>query len=258
MGLERLAMVLQGKQSNYDTDLFQALIKPLEKISGFKYGNKEETDIALRVIADHLRAIAFSICDGQLPANTGAGYVIRRILRRAVRYGYSVLDLKESFMANLSKVLVKEMGTAFPELTKQANLIENVIREEENSFFRTLAQGLKRIEGSIAKTKAANKKAIDGAEVFELYDTFGFPVDLTSLIAAENNLLIDEDGFNNALNQQKERARAATAMSSEDWVILQEDDLSEFIGYDDLEATVKITKYRKVTQKKKTFYQLVI
>lgn len=257
MGLERLAMVLQGKQSNYDTDLFQALIQPLEKISGLNYGKKEEIDVALRVIADHIRAIAFSICDGQLPSNTGAGYVIRRILRRAVRYGYSILDLKESFMADLSKVLVDQMGDAFPQLKSQKELVEKVIREEENSFFRTLEQGLKRIEVSIAKTKNAGDKIISGEEVFELYDTFGFPIDLTSLIASENKLTIDEEGFNTALNRQKERARAATAMSSEDWVILEDDSESEFIGYDNLTADVKITKYRQVTQKKKTFYQLV-
>lgn len=257
MGLERLAMVLQGKQSNYDTDLFQTLIKYLEKVSGFKYGVKEEVDIALRVIVDHVRAIAFSICDGQLPSNTGAGYVIRRILRRAVRYGYSVLGLKESFMASLSKVLVEQMGVAFPQLESQKELVEKVIREEENSFFRTLEQGLKRIETSLSKTKEAGKSELSGEEVFELYDTFGFPIDLTSLIAAENNLTIDEDGFTAALTKQKERARAATAMSSEDWVVLEEDDVAEFIGYDSLSAEIKITKYRKVTQKKKSFYQLV-
>ncbi len=257
MGLERLAMVLQGKQSNYDTDLFQALIQPLEKISGFTYGKQEEVDIALRVIADHVRAIAFSICDGQLPSNTGAGYVIRRILRRAVRYGYSVLNLKESFMAELSKVLVAQMGDAFPQLKSQKELVEKVIREEENSFFRTLEQGLKRIETSIEKTKSEGKTEIAGEEVFELYDTFGFPIDLTSLIAAENKLSIDEKGFNTALNRQKERARAATAMSSEDWVILADDETTEFIGYDNLSAEIQITKYRKVSQKKKTFYQLV-
>jgi alanyl-tRNA synthetase len=258
MGLERLAMVLQGKQSNYDTDLFQNLIQHLEKVSGFKYGVKEETDIALRVIADHVRAIAFSIADGQLPSNTGAGYVIRRILRRAVRYGYSVLNLKEPFICGLSVVLADEMGDAFPELKAQLHIIENVIREEENSFFRTLEQGIKRIDAILDELRKENEKTISGNAVFELYDTFGFPVDLTSLIARENGFTIDEIGFNTELEKQKTRSRAATSLETDDWVELREDDQSEFVGYDQTEASVLITKYRRVTQKGKTFYQLVL
>lgn len=257
MGLERLAMVLQGKQSNYDTDLFQNLIKHLEKVSGFKYGQKEEIDIALRVIADHVRAIAFSIADGQLPSNTGAGYVIRRILRRAVRYGYQVLDMKEPFISGLSVVLADEMGDAFPELKSQLGIIENVIREEENSFFRTLEQGIKRIDTILVDMKSKNEKIIPGSEVFELYDTFGFPIDLTSLIARENGLSIDEIGFNTELEKQKTRSRAATSLETDDWVELREDDKSEFVGYDQTETSLFITKYRRVTQKQKTFYQLV-
>jgi alanyl-tRNA synthetase len=196
MGLERLAMALQGKQSNYDSDLFQTLIQHMEKVSGVEYGKKEETDIALRVIADHVRAIAFSIADGQLPSNTGAGYVIRRILRRAVRYGYQTLDLKESFLSDLSAVLVDEMGETFAELKQQQGLIQRVIKEEENSFFRTLEQGLRRMDLVIKKTKLANQSMIEGFIVFELLDTYGFPIDLTSLIARENGLEIDEKGLN--------------------------------------------------------------
>lgn len=258
MGLERLAMVLQGKQSNYDTDLFQNLIKHLEKVSGFTYGVKEETDIALRVIADHVRAIAFSIADGQLPSNTGAGYVIRRILRRAVRYGYSVLDLKEPFICGLATVLSNEMGDAFPELRSQLSILENVIREEESSFFRTLEQGIKRIDMILEELTSKNEKIISGHAVFELYDTFGFPVDLTSLIARENGFSIDEIGFNTELEKQKSRSRAATSIATDDWVELREDDRSEFVGYDHTETHVFITKYRKVTQKGKTFFQVVL
>jgi alanyl-tRNA synthetase len=257
MGLERLAMVLQGKQSNYDTDLFQNLIKHLEKVSGFSYGKKEETDIALRVIADHVRAIAFSIADGQLPSNTGAGYVIRRILRRAVRYGYQILDLKESFISDLAGVLADEMGDAFPELKAQLSLIQNVIREEENSFFRTLEQGIKRINTILTDLKSTNQQTISGDAVFELYDTFGFPIDLTSLIARENGFSIDEAGFNAALEEQKQRSRAASTLETDDWVEIRKDEILNFVGYDQLETSLYITKYRKVTQKQKTFYQLV-
>lgn len=258
MGLERLAMALQGKTSNYDTDLFQTLIKHMEQVSGVKYGQKEETDIALRVIADHVRAIAFSIADGQLPSNTGAGYVIRRILRRAVRYGYQTLGLKEPFLSGLSVVLGQEMGNPFGELLKQKDIIQKVIFEEETSFFRTLEQGIKRIDHLIADTKKANNTVIGGSAVFELYDTFGFPVDLTSLIARENSLSIDEEGFNKELQQQKDRSRAATSIETDDWVELQAGVETEFIGYDYLEVSSSIVKYRKVTQKQKTFYQLVL
>jgi alanyl-tRNA synthetase len=257
MGLERLAMALQGKQSNYDTDLFQTLINHLEGVSGIKYGSKEETDIALRVIADHIRAIAFSIADGQLPSNTGAGYVIRRILRRAVRYGYQTLGLKEPFLCDLSVVLGEIMGDPFTELINQKELIQKVIREEEISFFRTLEQGIKRMDSIMETTKKANKTIIDGNEAFELFDTFGFPIDLTSLIARENNLEIDEVGFDAELQKQKERSRAATAVETEDWVQLLSDNTVEFIGYDNLSAEIQLVKYRKVSQKQKSFYQLV-
>ncbi len=257
MGLERLAMALQGKQSNYDSDLFQALIQHMEKISNKKYGTSENTDIALRVIADHVRAIAFSIADGQLPSNTGAGYVIRRILRRAVRYGYQTLELKESFLADLSSVLANEMGAAFPELNNQKSLIHKVITEEENSFFRTLEQGLKRIDVVIENTKKSNNTTIDGAVAFELYDTFGFPIDLTSLIARENGLNIDEAAFEAELTKQKDRSRAATAIETDDWVVLLDDTVEEFVGYDILSTPVRIVKYRKVSQKQKAFYQVV-
>lgn len=257
MGLERLAMALQGKTSNYDTDLFQTLIQHMEKVSGVKYGVKEETDIALRVIADHIRAIAFSIADGQLPSNTGAGYVIRRILRRAVRYGYQTLGLKEPFLCDLSVVLSEIMGDPFEELIQQKELVQKVIREEEISFFRTLELGIKRIETIIQTTKKADNDIIDGKEVFELFDTYGFPVDLTSLIARENDLSIDEEAFDKELQKQKDRSRAATAIETEDWVQVHPDAISEFIGYDTLTSPVKILKYRKVSQKQKAFYQLV-
>ncbi|MCB9222797.1 MAG: alanine--tRNA ligase [Crocinitomicaceae bacterium] len=263
MGLERLAMVLQGKQSNYDTDLFQHLINHLEKLSGAAYGKTEETNIALRVIADHIRAISFSIADGQLPSNTGAGYVIRRILRRAVRYGYQTLNLKEPFLCDLVNSLVEIMGEAFPELKSQKELIEKVIREEEVSFFRTLETGLVRLNGlinTIHQRQLENSKVdafLQGSDVFELYDTFGFPLDLTALIARENGLEIDNEGFQIELTKQKERSRAATAMESDDWVVLVADDVEEFVGYDILDTDVIITKYRKVKQKNKEFFQLV-
>lgn len=257
MGLERLAMALQGKTSNYDTDLFQTLIQHMERVSGVQYGVKEETDIALRVIADHVRAIAFSIADGQLPSNTGAGYVIRRILRRAIRYGYQTLGLKEPFMCDLSIILSEIMGDPFVELINQRELVQQVIREEEISFFRTLEQGLKRIDTIIQSTKKAGEIVIDGIAVFELYDTYGFPVDLTSLIARENDLTIDEQAFDAELQKQKVRSRAATAMETDDWVQVKNDTSVAFIGYDHLNAPVEIIKYRKVSQKQKSFYQLV-
>ena len=257
MGLERLAMALQGKQSNYDSDLFQTLIQHMEKVSAVEYGKDEETDVALRVIADHVRAIAFSIADGQLPSNTGAGYVIRRILRRAVRYGYQTLDLKESFLSDLSEVLVDLMGDSFTELKQQKGLIQKVIREEENSFFRTLEQGLRRMDHVINNTKLAHQNIIEGFIVFELLDTYGFPVDLTSLIARENGLEIDEKGFDEELEKQKTRSRSATAIETDDWIIVREDNVEEFVGYDLLSTHVKILKYRKVSQKKKEFYQVV-
>ncbi|MFM8243789.1 MAG: alanine--tRNA ligase, partial [Crocinitomicaceae bacterium] len=258
MGLERLAMALQGKQSNYDSDLFQTLIQHMVKVSGISYGKSEETDISLRVIADHVRTIAFSIADGQLPANNGAGYVIRRILRRAVRYGYQTMGLKESFLSDLSIVLVDLMGNPYEELIREKDLIAKVIREEENSFFRTLEQGIKRMDDLIQYSKGKNQSIISGEAVFELYDTYGFPVDLTSLIARENGLSIDEEGFQRELQIQKERSRAATAVETDDWMQVNPDVTTQFIGYDCASADVQIIKYRKVSQKQKTFYQLVL
>ena len=258
MGLERLAMVLQGKQSNYDIDFFQNMIRSIETLSGFKYAEKEEIDIAMRVIADHIRAIAFSIADGQVPANNGAGYVIRRILRRAVRYGYTYLNMREPFLCELSRTLEKEMGGAFPELTANALLIEKVIREEESSFFRTLESGIKRMDLILNNLKTKNQNIIPGNEVFELYDTFGFPVDLTSLIARENGVSIDEEGFESALEEQKNRSRNAAVVSTDDWQIVSPNEQVEFIGYDLNQADSRITKYRKTTQKDKTLYQIVL
>lgn len=258
MGLERLAMALQGKQSNYDTDLFQTLIQFICKEAGVTYGQSEPTDIALRVIADHIRAIAFSIADGQLPSNNGAGYVIRRILRRAVRYGYQTLGLKEPFLCKLSVVLSELMGNAYPELVSQQKLIYQVIHEEELSFFRTLALGIKRIEDLIKQVKTKQQQQISGAAAFELYDTYGFPLDLTSLISRENNISIDEAGFQQELQIQKERSRAATTIETDDWQQVHPDIQTEFIGYDHKTAQVQLIKYRKVSQKGKVFYQLVL
>ncbi len=263
MGLERLAMALQGKQSNYDTDLFQTLIQHMEKVSNVEYGKNEEKDIALRVIADHIRAIAFSIADGQLPSNTGAGYVIRRILRRAVRYGYQTLNLKEPFLADLSNVLVKIMSNPFIELENQKELIYKVIKEEENSFLKTLGNGIQRFEKHLNATKSEvgfvdlEKKIIAGKLAFELFDTFGFPIDLTDLMAREKGFTVDMDGFNAHMKEQKDRSRAATAIETDDWVQILEDNVEEFVGYDLLSTHIKIVRYRKVIQKKKEFYQVV-
>ena len=260
MGLERLAMALQGKQSNYDTDLFQTLIAHMESVSGVEYGKSEETDIALRVIADHVRAIAFSIADGQLPSNTGAGYVIRRILRRAVRYGYQTLNMKEPFLADLSAVLVKAMSNPFTELEQQKDLIHKVINEEENSFFKTLGNGIQRFEkhllteNDLVDTK---NKIVSGKLAFDLMDTFGFPIDLTELMAREKGFSVDSDGFTALMKEQKDRSRSATAIETDDWIQLIEDNIEEFVGYDNLTAKVKIVKYRKVSQKKKSFFQVV-
>ena len=253
MGFERLAMALQGKQSNYDTDVFTPLISKLSLITGFEYGQDEKVDIALRVISDHVRAIAFAVADGQLPSNNGAGYVIRRILRRAVRYGFTFLNVKEPFMHSLVPVLVEQMGEFFPEIRKQQSLAENVIKEEELSFLRTLEKGLKRIDTII---KTTDSKVIDGAKAFELYDTFGFPIDLTALILSENDKSVDMLGFDAEMKKQKDRARAASLIEIEDWTLLFETE-TEFIGYDTLEAEINISKYRKVKQKGKEFYQLV-
>ncbi len=258
MGLERLAMALQGKQSNYDTDLFQTLIAHTVQVCGIPYKQAEATDIALRVIADHVRTIAFSIADGQLPANNGAGYVIRRILRRAVRYGYQTLGLKEPFLCDLAMVLTELMGHPYTELISQKELIFKVIKEEELSFFRTLELGIKRIDDLIVSVKAQGAKQLDGKAVFELYDTYGFPLDLTSLIARENELEVDEAGFQQELQIQKDRSRAATSIETDDWQQVHPDVTTQFIGYDDKTASVKLIKYRKVSQKGKAFYQLVL
>ena len=255
MGFERLCMVLQNVKSNYDTDVFSPIIREIGAITNTSYGKNEQQDIATRVISDHVRAVAFSIADGQLPSNTGAGYVIRRILRRAVRYGFTFLEKKEPFIYRLVSILTDKMSKAFPELKNQKQLIENVIKEEETSFLRTLDQGLVLLDAIIANAKS---KEISGDKVFELYDTFGFPIDLTALILSEKGFTLDEKGFKEELKKQKDRSRAASEMSTDDWTILVEDKEEEFIGYDFLEANVKLTRYRKVTSKKDgEMYQLV-
>lgn len=255
MGFERLCMVLQGVQSNYDTDVFLPIIREIEIITNKNYGQEDKVDVAIRVISDHVRAVAFSIADGQLPSNTGAGYVIRRILRRAIRYSFTFLDQKEPFIYRLADVLSEKMGTAFPELKAQKQLIKNVIKEEEASFLRTLDQGLILLNRVVDETKG---DTVSGDKAFELYDTYGFPIDLTALILSEKGLKLDEAGFNIQLQKQKKRSRAASEMSTDDWVILVDDVEQEFVGYDTLEAQVKITRYRKVTSKKDgEIYQLV-
>ena len=255
MGFERLCMVLQNVQSNYDTDVFTPLIREIETITHTEYGAFKKSDIAIRVIADHIRAVAFAIADGQLPSNTGAGYVIRRILRRAIRYGFTFLNQKEPFIYKLVNVLSKEMSSTFKELKSQQQLIHNVIKEEEHSFLRTLEQGLILLDDIIGNTKG---KIVSGEKVFELYDTFGFPVDLTALILREKQLDLDEAAFEKAMEEQKNRSRSAALVNTEDWTILQEDNEEEFIGYDLLETDVKITRYRKVSSKKEgDMYQLV-
>ncbi|WP_452226764.1 alanine--tRNA ligase [Lacinutrix cladophorae] len=255
MGFERLCMVLQNVQSNYDTDVFTPIIREIETITDKNYGKDEKTDIAIRVISDHVRAVAFSIADGQLPSNTGAGYVIRRILRRAVRYGFTFLDKKEPFIYRLVDVLSKKMGTAFPELKAQKQLIENVIKEEEASFLRTLDQGLAILDRIVDN---ASDKQVSGSKVFELKDTYGFPEDLTDLILREKGFSYNKGEFNKRLKEQQGRGREASELKSDDWTVLIEDEDQEFIGYDQLNAKVKITKYRKVVSKKDgELYQLV-
>jgi len=255
MGFERLCMVLQNVRSNYDTDVFTPIIREIETITDTEYGKDEKTDIAIRVISDHVRAVAFSIADGQLPSNTGAGYVIRRILRRAIRYGFTFLNTKEPFIYRLIEVLSKKMGEAFPELKAQKQLIENVIKEEEASFLRTLDQGLLLLDRIIESTKGGQ---ISGKKAFELYDTYGFPIDLTALILNEKGLSLDEKGFNEELEKQKNRSRAASEMTTDDWTILVDDAEQEFVGYDTLETNVKLTRYRKIVSKKDgEMYQLV-
>jgi len=257
MGLERLCMVLQGKKSNYDTDVFQPLICKLGEMCGKKYGDDNDLDIAMRVIADHVRTIAFSVADGQLPSNAKAGYVIRRILRRAVRYGYTFLGFREAFMYRLIDTLIENMGEAYPEIKAQADLIKHVTKEEEDAFLRTLETGMKLIEKVIADTKAAGKTVVDGKEAFTLYDTFGFPLDLTELILRENGMSVNEEEFNVEMQKQKQRARNAAAVEATDWVELK-DGVTEFVGYDLTECDVNILRYRKVTQKNKSFYQVVL
>ena len=257
MGFERLCSVMQGKKSNYDTDVFQPIIQMIGQLSACKYGDNNKKDIAMRVIADHLRTIAFSIADGQLPGNAKAGYVIRRILRRAVRYGYTFLDQKEAFMHKLLPVLIQEMGTTYPELEAQKILISKVIKEEEDSFLRTLETGIRLLEGVMGETKAANKTIIDGVQAFTLFDTYGFPLDLTELICRENGLTVDEETFHAEMQKQKERARNAATVETGDWIILHEGD-SEFVGWDYTEYECQILRYRQVTQKKQTYFQIVL
>ena len=255
MGFERLCMVMQGKRSNYDTDVFQPLIQEIAAKCGKKYGDNEDADIAMRVCADHLRAVSFSIADGQLPSNVKAGYVIRRILRRAVRYGYTFLGFNEPFINTLVPTLVAQMGHQFPELKKQQELIQRIILEEEQAFLRTLAGGIKRFEDYVAKN--ADKKVVDGAFAFELFDTYGFPVDLTQLMASEKGWTVDMEGFSKGLAEQKERSRGAAKVESDDWVELLPGIEEEFVGYDTLKADVHIARYRHVKAKDKEFYQLV-
>ena len=257
MGFERLCMVLQGKQSNYDTDVFQPTIGRLGEMCGRRYGDDPKTDVAMRVVADHLRAIAFSIADGQLPSNVKAGYVIRRILRRAVRYGYTYLGFDEPFICRLVDGLVAQMGGQFPELVAQRELIVKVIEEEENAFLRTLSTGISLLEGVMSKARSAGSDTIGGSDAFLLYDTYGFPIDLTELIASEGGMKVDTDAFAVELQRQKERSRNAAAVDTDDWVELLPIVESRFVGYDTLESDVRISRYRRVKAKNKTYFQLV-
>jgi len=259
MGLERLVRVLQGKQSNYDTDIFSGTIATIEHITGRKYTYTDsKKDIAFRVLSDHIRAIGFTIADGQLPSNTGAGYVIRRILRRAVRYYYSYLDHKQPLLHRLMPVLAKQFEHVFPELQKQIDLVSKVVKEEEEAFLRTLEKGLKKIDDIIAETLKGSTRIIDGKAAFELYDTFGFPIDLTRLIGGENGLHVDEAMFQGEMQQQKSRSRAATALDTDDWIVLKEAAEVKFVGYDTLEADATVIKYRRVTNKGKESFQIVL
>ena len=261
MGFERLVRAIQGKHSNYDTDVFQPIIKAIGDLSGYKYGDKEETDVAMRVVADHLRTIAFSIADGQLPGNAKAGYVIRRILRRAVRYAYTFLGQKEAFMYRLLPVLIQEMGATYPELEAQRELITKVMKEEEDSFLRTLETGIRLLDGVMKETKAAGKTEIAGEKAFTLFDTYGFPLDLTELICRENGLTVDEAGFNVEMEKQKARARNAAQVETGDWVQLSTPNSqlsTEFVGYDYTEYSCHIVKYREVKQKKGVVYEAIL
>ena len=257
MGFERLVRALQGKHSNYDTDIFQPTIQAISQMSGLEYGKEENVDVAMRVIADHLRAVAFSIADGQLPSNAKAGYVIRRILRRAVRYGYTFLNRKDAFMYKLLPVLIETMGDAYPELIAQKPLIEKVIKEEEEAFLRTLETGIRLLDKKMEETKAAGKTTISGVDAFTLYDTYGFPLDLTELILREHSMDADIEEFNVEMQKQKERARNAAAVETGDWVILKEGE-TEFVGYDFFEYDAEILRYRQVKQKNKVLYQIVL
>lgn len=255
MGFERLVRAIEGKNSNYDTDVFTPYIRETENLSGLRYGTDEKTDVAFRVVADHVRAVAFAIADGQLPSHTGAGYVIRRILRRAIRYGYSYLNFREPFIWKLVKVMAQNMGQTFPELVNQREFIEKVIREEETSFLRTLEKGLSRLAILIENEKT---DTLGGAQVFELYDTFGFPVDLTRLIAAEQDRKIDEEGFKKQLQEQKDRSRKATQIKAGDWIEVRPYTQPEFVGYDRLESEAHILRYRKVSDKGKDLFHIVL
>ena len=257
MGFERLCMAMQGKKSNYDTDVFTPLIGEISRLSGKEYGKDEKVDVAMRVVADHVRTIAFSIADSQLPSNAKAGYVIRRILRRAVRYAYTFLDQKEAFLYKLVDTLVNQMGEAYPELPAQKELIKKVINEEEESFLRTLDNGIKLLDDLMSKAKAEGKKEISGKDAFTLYDTFGFPLDLTELILRENGMDLDHKGFDAEMQKQKERARNAAAVETGDWVMVNEGDQT-FVGYDASECDTRILRYRKVKQKGKEFYQIIL
>ena len=257
MGFERLVRMMQGKHSNYDTDIFQPIIKEEERITGKKYGESEETDVAMRVVADHLRAVAFSIADGQLPSNAKAGYVIRRILRRAIRYAYTFLGQKEAFIYRLLPVLIQEMGDAFPELPAQRELIARVMKEEEDSFLRTLEKGINMLQTAMDQLKAEGKNQLDGVQAFRLFDTYGFPLDLTQLICREHGFTVDEEQFDAEMQKQKERARNAAAVENGDWVDVAEGN-QQFVGYDYTEYECHILRYRKVTQTKNTVYELVL
>ena len=257
MGFERLCMAMQGKTSNYDTDVFQPMIKAIATMAGTEYGKDNQQDVAMRVIADHIRTIAFSITDGQLPSNAKAGYVIRRILRRAVRYGYTFLGQKQAFMYKLLPVLIDNMGEAYPELKAQQTLIEKVIKEEEDSFLRTLETGIRLLEKTMNEAKAAGKQEISGVDGFTLYDTFGFPLDLTELILRENGMTVNEEEFKAEMQKQKERARNAAAVETGDWITLNEGE-TNFVGYDYTEYETTILRYRQVKQKNQTLYQIVL
>lgn len=257
MGFERLCAVMQGKRSNYDTDVFQPIIKVIGELSNCKYGDDHKKDVAMRVVADHLRTIAFSIADGQLPSNAKAGYVIRRILRRAVRYAYTFLGQKEAFMYKLLPVLIHEMGSTYPELEAQKILISKVMKEEEDSFLKTLETGIRLLDKVMNETKESGKQIIDGVQAFTLFDTYGFPLDLTELICRENGLSVDEEAFNAEMQKQKERARNAATVETGDWIVLKEGE-TEFVGWDYTEYECQILRYRQVTQKKQNFYQIVL